>query len=154
MTDKLETEFPRHALLQSFDIGVGEFDDAPCLDVEQMIVVLAHGRFIAAAPVSKIMPLKDALRRKKLQRPVNGRKRNSGIERVRTAMHFLDIGMIGCRRKHLCDDSALSRHAQAVLGATRFNRRKAFCASRRHGIRHELEAALSLNLNRSGFLAL
>ena len=106
--------------------------------------MIAHRRLVAAASVPEVVPLEDPLRRKKFQRPVNGRKRNARIDGMRAPMHFLDVGMIGRCRKHLRDHAALSRHAQAILGAAGFNRRKAFRASRGHGIRHRNEAALSL----------
>lgn len=132
MSDKLEAQLTRNTFLYSFDIRIREFDDAPRIDIEKMVVVAAHGRFVAAASETEIVSLKDAFRRKKLQRPVDRRKRDARIDGVRAPVHFLDIGMIGCSRKHLRNDAALTSHAQSVLGTPAFERSLVLCASLGH----------------------
>ena len=95
MADKLETEFVRDTLLQGLDVGVRELDDAPALDIDEVIVMLARCRLVAPAAVAEIMPLQNALPGEKLERAVDRRERNSRIDRVGTPVNFFDVGMIG-----------------------------------------------------------
>ena len=51
MSDELETEVARDPLLQGFNIGIGKFDHATAVDVDEMIMMLARCRLVAAAAV-------------------------------------------------------------------------------------------------------
>lgn len=123
MSDKLETEFSCNPLLQRLDVLVGELDDPAGLDVDEVIMMAARGLFVMAAAVSEIMALKNPLVGEKLERAINRRKRNPGIDAVCTPVHFLDIGVIRCQRQHARDGPALAGHPQAMLGASGFNAR-------------------------------
>ena len=73
MAHELEAELARDPLLQRLDRLVAELDDAPALDIDQVVVVGTRRLLVAAALVAEVVALEDALLRKQLQRAIDGR---------------------------------------------------------------------------------
>src|SRR4029450_6187156 len=71
VSNQREAQLARHPLLQALNFLVAELDDLAALDIDQMIVVLAGGFLVAAPARTKVMPLKDALGGKQLERTVH-----------------------------------------------------------------------------------
>ncbi len=92
MADKLETEFARDALLKRLDFGIRKLDHTAALDVDEMIVMLARRRFEASAAVAEFVPFENAFRGKQFERAINGRKRNSSIDRMGAPIHSSTSG--------------------------------------------------------------
>ncbi len=60
MTDKAVSQTFGDAFLQRLDVGVYELDHGTCVHVDQVVVVVAFGVFIARATVSEFQPVQNA----------------------------------------------------------------------------------------------
>ena len=117
VADQLEAQVLRHALLQALDLLVAELDDAPGLDVYEVVVMAARGGLVAPAAGSEIVPLQDALGLEQPQRAVDGGERDASIDGVRAPVHLLNVGVVLGGGEHAGNHAPLARHAQALVGA-------------------------------------
>ena len=116
MVDEAEAELFGDPFLKHFKFFVDEFDDAPGLHVDQMIVMRVRGSFVAGPAVAKLMPLEDARFLEQSNRPIDGRNRDLRIDRCGSLVQRLDVWMIFGFRQDLRNDSALLGDPQALVG--------------------------------------
>ena len=81
MVDEAKAELFGNPLLKSLKLIVDEFNDVARLHIDQMIVMLVRGRFIAGASVAEFMPGKNSGFLEQPNRPVNGGDGYFGIDR-------------------------------------------------------------------------
>jgi hypothetical protein len=93
MPYQLEAKVASNSFLQLFNRRIREFDYATAFDIDEVIVMLARGFFIATAAMSEIMTLYDALGRQQFNCTIHRRQRNLWVNGMCPAMQFLDIGM-------------------------------------------------------------
>ena len=117
MADQLEAHFAGDAFLQFFDFLAAELDDATRRHVDEMVVVFARDFFVTPPSGSEGVLFEYALLFEQAQGSVDGRERDAGIDRVGTAMDFLDVGVVACLREHTRDDAPLAGHAQPLFRA-------------------------------------
>ena len=103
--------------LQPLDLGVEEFDDLAGAGVDQVVVVVVAGLFIAAAPVAEVMLLDHARLLEQAHGAVDGGDGDVRVDRRGAAVQLLDVGMIVGAGQHARDDAPLLGHAHAALGA-------------------------------------
>src|SRR5262249_35923808 len=117
VADQAKAELARYILLQLLDLLVGELDDLPSLDVDQVVVVAEPRRLVARASVAEIVALEDASAFEQTHGAVDSGQRDARIARRRPAIDLFDVGMILCLGQNLSDGPALPRHEHALLGA-------------------------------------
>src|SRR5688500_18189055 len=76
VVDQLVAELAGDSLLDGLDLLAAELDHMPGAQVDQMVVVLTGQRFVARAPVAKIVALDHARILEELYRAVDGRDRD------------------------------------------------------------------------------
>ena len=105
------------APLQFLDFVVVKFHDLAALDVDQVIVVLVGGFFIARATVSEIVLGQNPRLLEQAHGAIDGGDRDVRVDRDGAAVQFLGIGMVVGFGHHAGDHAALLGHAQALFRA-------------------------------------
>src|SRR4029450_775317 len=90
VADQAETELARHALLQLFDLLVGELDNLSGLDVDEMVVMTKPRRLVAGAPIAEVVTLEDARAFEQPHGPVDRGQCDARIARGGAAGRLLD----------------------------------------------------------------
>ena len=80
MSNEFETEFAGNALLQLLDFLAAKLDDAPAIDVDEVIVVFAARFLVTPAALAEFMTRENALLLKQPYRSIDGRQRDPGID--------------------------------------------------------------------------
>ena len=103
LADNSETEVRRNPALQLFQFLVLEFDDFTILHIDDvvMVIVAVFGCFEPGAAVAEIVAIQDMRFLKKAHGAVYGRQADPIVDRHRTLVQFLRIGMIMRRRQDL-----------------------------------------------------
>ena len=107
---QLKTEIVRNTLLDLLDLFVAEFNNPARFNVDQMVMMLAVGLFVTAAPFTKRVALKDAAVGEQSQCAVDRGQGNALVFRIGAAVNLLNVGMIvGCG-EDVGDSPALAGH--------------------------------------------
>ncbi len=120
MADQLVAQLGGDTLLQLFDLLVGELDHAAGLDIDQMVVVIVLGLFIARAAIAEIVALQDARLFEEAHGAVDGGEGNAGIDLGGALMQQLDVRMILRFGEYAGDDPTLVGHLQPLFDAQPF----------------------------------
>jgi hypothetical protein len=123
--DQLETEFFGDETLQAFDVLVAEFDHAPGLQIDKMIVMRVRHFLVTRAAIAKIVALQNTGVLEQLHRAVDGGDGDVRIDRRSAAVEFLGVGMVFGLRQHARDHQALLGHAKALVRAKLLDSRHA-----------------------------
>jgi hypothetical protein len=94
-----------------------ELDYAAGRNVYQMVVMVWRRLLVAPASAPERMPFENTLLLEKIDRPVDGRKRDVGIDQMSAPVQFLDVRVITRLGEHAGNDPALARHAKSMLRA-------------------------------------
>ena len=94
VVDQLEAQLFGNAPLKFLDFFIAEFDYPSGLYIDQMVVMRVRNLLVARAPVAEIVPLENARILEQFHRAVDGSDRDMRIDRRRTPVQFLGIGMI------------------------------------------------------------
>jgi hypothetical protein len=124
VSDEIVPQFARDPLLQRFDFRAAKFDDLPGFDVDEMIVMRGRGWLEAGArlpALPELVPLEQAVVGEQLDRAIDRRKRYSRLDRSRAAKYLFDVWMIAGGRQDACNQAALSREPETMVGAQLFN---------------------------------
>ena len=119
--DQPIAEFPRHNLLQLFDLFVVELDDFTGLQVYQVVVVVITGFLVACSSIPEVDPLNNAGILEQPDRSVNSGNGDAVINRRRPPVHLLDIWMVVGLGNDLRDDPTLLGHPHALVLADLFD---------------------------------
>eukprot|EP01031_Cornospumella_fuschlensis_P048803 gene48803-59759_t len=114
MPDQPISQPGRDLFLQRLDVGIDEFDHIARDHVDQVVMVVAFGVFIARAPVAEFQPFQNTGLFQQLDRAVNRGQRNARINGGGAGVQLFDIGVIFGRTDDARQHAALVCHAQAL----------------------------------------
>ncbi len=114
------TELFGNLALQSFKLGIDEFNDLAGLHIYQMIVMRLWRGFIACAPVTKVMSVKNARFFKQAHGSIDCSDGDLGIDRRSAFVQLFHVGVIVTIAQDSHDDASLVGYPQAAFGAKCF----------------------------------
>src|SRR5215207_5803910 len=117
VVNEAETQTPADLGLQCLDLLGTKLDDCAGAEVDQVVMMLLSGLFVARAPVSEFEALDNAFTLEKLDCSVDGRQRDAVVDRCGAAVQFDHVGMILRLVQDARDHAALARHSQATRRA-------------------------------------
>ena len=121
MVDDAVAVFTRDLFLQTLDFVGAEFDDLARLNVNQVIVVLLIRCLVASFAVAKGVPGKDVFVFEQLDRTIDRRQRNRGINRGDAPMEFAHIRMIVRLSQHLKNSATRFGYSKTEFMTNRFD---------------------------------
>ena len=136
MIDELIAQALGDDFLDGLDLFVPELDDLPGPDVDQVIVVLVGDQLEARAAILEVVLGDEPSFLEEVHGSVNGRKRDTGIDRRGAMIELLDVRVVfGCL-DDLGDDAALVGHPHAAGGALLLERQGALLRLRHRDLRN------------------
>ena len=115
--DETIAQLAGDGFLEAFDFLIDEFNDLAGAQINQMIMVIVTGFFIAGPAIPEIMTLDNAGFLEQANRPVHRRQRNPVILGRGAPVQFLGIRVIFGIRQNARNDAALIGHAEAFFNA-------------------------------------
>jgi hypothetical protein len=111
MVDQTIAQPFRNDFLQCLKLRVDKFDDFASFDINQMVVMRLGRCLIPRATIAEIMPVQYASLFKQADGPIYRGNRDFGINRRRTAVKLLHIGVVGRIGNDARDDPPLIGYA-------------------------------------------
>lgn len=120
MIDKLVAQLLGNPRLKFLDVFVHELNNFAACYIDQVIMVIADF-FVTRTAIAKIVALQNPSIFEKLDRSVDRRDGDFGIDRNRAAVQFLGVRVVVGVSHHTGDDTPLLGHTKPLFEAGLFD---------------------------------
>lgn len=115
MIDQAVSKFFGHLALETLDFLILKFYHFSTANIDQVIVMLVAGFFVARPTMAKIMAFKHLGFLEQANCPINRRQADSRVELGGPPIHRVGVRMVVRFRQHLRDNAPLIGHFQALF---------------------------------------